>query len=144
MLPRSSSPASAAGSITGGSDAGRTVTTGSVRAERISTRDAVAARPPEVVDLLATLGVRPARGSRPLGVRDAARLMLELADRSVEHTGEVMAAAAAAGIRGLDVLPGRRAYTVCCLIDLYGPQSPGAIAAHVERSAATATASRST
>ena len=112
------------------------------RAARVlaeATRDVIAARPPEVVDLLAALGTRrPATAAQP-GPDGAARLMLELAARTVEHTAEVRAAADAAGVGGLEVLPGRRAYGVCCLIDLYGPQSPGAIAAHVERSAATAT-----
>lgn len=104
-----------------------------------ATRDVIAARPPEVVDLLAALGVRRPSSAAPPAPDGAARLMLELAERTVEHTGEVHRAAAAAGLTGYDVLPGRRAYGVCCLIDLYGPQSPGAIAAHVERSAATAT-----
>jgi DNA-binding MarR family transcriptional regulator len=119
-----------------------TLTPAGERAARVlatATRDALASRPPEVEDVLATLRIRPDPEARPLDVEASARLMLELADRSVEHTGEVAAAATAAGIRGLEVLPGRRAYSVCCLVDLYGPQSPGAIAAHVERSAATAT-----
>ncbi len=112
------------------------------RAARVlaaATRDVIASRPPEVLDLLAALGVRRPPSAAPPAPEGAARLMLELADRTVEHTGEVHRAAEAAGLTGYEVLPGRRAYGVCCLIDLYGPQSPGAIAAHVERSAATAT-----
>ncbi len=102
-------------------------------------RDTIAARPPEVIDMIAALGIpRPASARLP-DIEGAARLMLELAARSGEHTGEVAAMAADAGVHGLDVLPGRRAYSVCCFIDLYGPQSPGALAGHVERSAATAT-----
>jgi DNA-binding MarR family transcriptional regulator len=104
-----------------------------------ATSDVLDARPPEVDDLLRLLHLRSARAPARLDVEAAASLMLELAARSEQHTAEVQAAAAAARLRGLEVLPGRRAYSVCCLIDLYGPQSPGAISDHVERSAATAT-----
>lgn len=104
-----------------------------------ATRDALAGRPPEAIDLLAALRTRSTRPDGPLDVERAARIMLDLADRSEAHTREVLVAAVEAGIRGLDALPGRRTYSVCCLIDLFGAQSPGAIAAHVARSPATAT-----
>lgn len=119
-----------------------TPTTAGRRAARVlaaATRDALAARPPEALDLIAALRVRAPRPDGPIDLARAAEVMLELADRSEAHTREVLAAAAAARVRGVDALPGRRAYSVCCLIDLYGPRSPGAIADHVGRSAATAT-----
>jgi len=97
-------------------------------------RDVLTAGSPEVDELLDALGQRRARPMPGPDLVGAARLMLRLAALSEEHTREVAAAAAAAGIDGLDLLPGRRVHSICCFIDRTGRRSPGELALHVGRS----------
>lgn len=97
-------------------------------------RDVLAEGAPEVDDLLDALAIRRRPSAVPLDLAGAARLMLRLAKLSEQHNREVAAAAAAARIRGLDLLPGRRVHSVCCLIDRMGPRSPGDLATRIGRS----------
>ena len=97
-------------------------------------RDVLTAGSPEVDELLDALGMRRRTAPVPPDLAGAARLMLRLAELSEQHNREVAAAAAAARIRGLDLLPGRRVHSVCCLIDRMGPRSPGDLATRIGRS----------